>query len=138
MHDQEGINNSRLLVIVWNNASDEGRFRGHQHVDQVVQLILEVGADSLEVGHLGGSLGLDHHPLLSSSMSRRWKIFFFLCLSRMVRVTFDHQVAALGLLEQIHHGVVDWIPVLVQPSCQVVAHGAGVVSHGKMGVLIHK
>ena len=64
---QERINNTRLLVVVGHNAADEGGLGGHQHVDQVVQLVAEVGAHSLEVGHLGGSLGL-HVLLLPQSV----------------------------------------------------------------------
>ena len=41
---QERINNTRLLVVVGHNATDEGRLSGHQHVDQVVQLVAEVGS----------------------------------------------------------------------------------------------
>ena len=43
-------------MVVRHNATDEGWLGGHQHIDQVVQLVAEVGAHSLEVGHLGGGL----------------------------------------------------------------------------------
>ena len=43
-------------MVVRHNATDEGGLGGHQYVDQVVQLVAEVGTHSLEVGHLGGSL----------------------------------------------------------------------------------
>ena len=62
---QEGIDDSWLLVVVGHDAADEGGLGGHQHVDQVVQLVPEVGAHRLEVRHLGGRLRLHHHPLLA-------------------------------------------------------------------------
>ena len=39
---QEGIDDSWLLVVVGHDAADEGGLRRHQHVDQVVQLVLHV------------------------------------------------------------------------------------------------
>ena len=103
-------------MIVRDNTTNEGWFSCHQHVDQVVELILEVRADSLEVGHLGSSLGLDHDPLLTSPVSRRRQILFLLGLARMIRVALNHQSAGLCLLEKIHHSVIDRISVLVKPS----------------------
>ena len=82
-------------MIVGHNATDEGGFSGHQHVDQVVQLISEVGADSLEVGHLGGSLGLHHHPLLAPPVAWWRQILLFLGLAGVVHVDFIHQGASL-------------------------------------------
>ena len=52
-------------MVVRHNATDEGGLGGHQHVDQVVQLVAEVGAHRLEVRHLGSRLRLHHHPLLA-------------------------------------------------------------------------
>ena len=82
-------------MIVGHNATDEGGFSGHQHVDQVVQLISEVGADSLEVGHLGGSLGLHHNPLLAPPVAWWRQILLFLGLAGVVHVDFIHQGASL-------------------------------------------
>ena len=135
VHDKEGVNNSGLLVIVRDNATDEAWLSGHQHVDQVIELILEVGADCLEVGHLGGSLGLDDNSLLSSPVSRGREILLLLGLSRMVRVALNHELTGFGLLEDVHHSVIDRIPVLVEPSGEVIAHGASVVYHSKMSIL---
>ena len=113
MHDKEGVNNAGLLVIVGHNATDERGLSAHQHVDQVVQLILEIRADSLEVGHLGCSLRLDHNPLLASPTSWGRQILLLLCLSRVVTPPLHHQRADLGFLEEIHNSVIDGISVLV-------------------------
>ena len=56
VHNKEGVDHSGLLVVVGHNATDEGGLSCHQHVDQAVQLVPKVGADSLEAGHLGSSL----------------------------------------------------------------------------------
>ena len=135
VHDKEGVNNAGLLVIVGDNATDEAWLSGHQHVDQVVQLILEVGGDSLEVGHLGGSLGLDDNSLLSSPVAGGREVLLLLGLSRMVRIAFNHQLTGLGLLEDVHHSVIDGVPVLVKPSGEIIAHGTSVVYHSKMSIL---
>ena len=92
---QERINNSRLLVVVGHNAADEGWLGGHQHIDQVVQLVAEVGAHSLEVGHLGGGLGLHHHPLLPPAVTGWRQILLLLGLSRVVGVDFAEERAIL-------------------------------------------
>ena len=84
-----------LLVGIRHNATDEAGFSRHQHVDQVVQLISEVGADSLEVGHLCSSLGLHNNPLLSPPVSRGRKVLLFLGLTRVVHVDFIHEGASL-------------------------------------------
>ena len=82
-------------MIVGHNATNEGGFSRHQHVDQVVQLISEVGADSLEVGHLGGSLRLHHHPLLSPPVAWGRQVLLFLGLARVIHVDFIHEGAGL-------------------------------------------
>ena len=104
-----------LFVVVGHDATNEGRLSRHQHVDQVVQLISEVGADGLEVGHLCGSLGLHHHPLLASPVSWGRQVLLLLGLARMIHVDFIHEGAGLRLFEQVHHSVIDWVSVLVEP-----------------------
>ena len=42
MHDEEGVDEARLLDVVGHDAADEGGLSRHQHVDQVVQLVLQV------------------------------------------------------------------------------------------------
>ena len=86
VHHKEGVNDARLFVVVGHNATDERGLGGHQHVHQVVKLILEVGAHRLEVGHLGSSLGLDHHSLLSPSVAGDGQIFLLLGLAWVVGV----------------------------------------------------
>ena len=95
VHHQEGVDLPGLLVVVRHNAADEGRLSRHQHVDQVVQLISEVGADSLEVGHLCGRLGLHHHPLLSPPVPGGWQVLLLLGLAWVIRVDLNHQGACL-------------------------------------------
>ena len=85
----------KLLVGVRHDATDEAGFGRHQHVDQVVQLVPEVGADGLEVGHLGSRLGLHHHPLLPPAVAGRRQILLLLGLSRVVGVDFDEERAVL-------------------------------------------
>ena len=131
---KEGIHLARLFVGIGNNAADERRLGRHQHVDQVVQLVPEVGADGLEVGHLCGRLGLHHHPLLTPAMTRWWQILLFLGLSGMVGVDFAEKRTILRLLQQIDNGVIDGIAVLVEPSSAVVRHGPGIVDDGKVSI----
>ena len=38
VHDEEGVDEARLLYVVGHDAADEARLGGHQHVDQVVKL----------------------------------------------------------------------------------------------------
>ena len=85
----------KLLVGVRHDATDEAGFGRHQHVDQVVQLVTEVGADGLEVGHLCSSLGLHHDPLLSPPVARGWQVLLFLGLARVISVDFNHEGAGL-------------------------------------------
>ena len=82
-------------MIVGHNAADERGLSTHQHVDQVVQLVPEVGADSLEVGHLCGSLRLHHDPLLSPPVARGWQVLLFLGLAGVISVDFNHEGAGL-------------------------------------------
>ena len=103
-------------MVVRDNATDEGGLGGHQHVDQVVQLVAEVGAHSLEVGHLGGSLGLHHHPLLAPPVAGGRQVLLLLGLTRAVHVDLAHEGASLGLLEQVDHGVVEGVSVLFEPA----------------------
>ena len=133
---QERIDDTRLLVVVWHNATDEGGLGGHQHVDQVVQLVPEVGAHSLEVGHLGGSLGLHHHPLLAPPVAGGRKVLLLLGLARVVHVDLVHEGASLGLLEQVDHGVVDGVSVLVEPSGHIVGDSSRIVDYSKVSVLV--
>merc|ERR1719239_1491532 len=65
---RKGSTSPGFFVCIGNDAADEGRLGRHQHVDQVVQLVPEVGADGLEVGHLCGRLGLHHHPLFTPAV----------------------------------------------------------------------
>ena len=123
-------------MVVRHNAADEGGLSAHQHVDQVVELILEVGADSLEVGHLGGSLGLHHHPLLAPPVAGGRQVLLLLGLARVVGVDLAHEGAGLGLLEQVDHGVVDGVSVLVEPSGHIVGDSSGIVDHSKVSVLV--
>ena len=124
----------KLLVGIRHNATDEAGFGRHQHVDQVVQLVPEVGADGLEVGHLCSRLGLHHHPLLSPAVTWWRQILLFLCLSRVVSIDFNEKRAILGLLQQIHNCVVDGISVLVKPPSAVVRDSSGIVDDGKVSV----
>ena len=119
---------------IGNDAADEGRLSRHQHVDQVVQLVPEVGADSLEVGHLCGRLGLHHHPLFTPAMSWWGQILLLLGLSRMVGIDFAEKRTILRFLQQIDNGVIDGIAVLVEPSSAVVRHGPGIVDDGKVSI----
>ena len=125
-----------LFVIVGHNATNEGGFSRHQHVDQVVQLISEVGADSLEVGHLCGRLGLHHHPLLSPPVPGGWQVLLLLGLPRVVHVDLIHEGAGLGLLQQVDHGVVDGVSVLVEPSGHIVGDSSRIVDYSKVSVLV--
>ena len=131
---QERIDDTRLLVVVGHNATDERGLGGHQHVDQVVQLVPEVGADGLEVGHLCGRLGLHHHPLFTPAVAGWGQILLFLGLSGMVGVDFAEKRTILRLLQQIDNGVIDGIAVLVEPSSAVVRHGPGIVDDGKVSI----
>ena len=123
-------------MVVRDNATDEGGLGGHQHVDQVVQLVAEVGAHSLEIGHLGGGLGLHHHPLLAPPVAGGRKVLLLLGLARVVHVDLAHEGASLGLLEQVDHGVVDGVSVLVEPSGHIVGDSSGIVDHSKVSVLV--
>ena len=131
---KEGIHLARLFVRIGNDAPDEGRLSRHQHVDQVVQLVPEVGADGLEVGHLCGRLGLHHHPLFTPAVAWWWQILLLLRLSRMVGIDFAEKRTILRLLQQIDNGVIDGITVLVEPSSAVVRHGPGIVDDGKVSI----
>ena len=133
---QEGIDDSWLFVVIRHNAADEGGLGGHQHVDQVVQLVAEVGAHRLEVRHLGGGLRLHHHPLLAPPVAGGRQVLLLLGLARVVGVDLAHEGAGLCLLEQVDHGVVDGVPVLVEPASDVVGHSAGIVNNGKVSVLV--
>ena len=113
MHHEETVDKARLLVVVGHNATDKGGLRGHEHVDQIVQLISEVGADRLEVGHLGRRLGLDNNALLTAAMAGRRQVLFLLGLTRVVGIALLHQLTAGGLLQQIHHRVIDRVAILV-------------------------
>ena len=42
MHDEEGVDQARLLDVVGHDAADKAGLGGHQHVDEVVKLVLEV------------------------------------------------------------------------------------------------
>merc|ERR1719249_330010 len=136
VHDQEGVNLAGFLVVVGHNATDEGRFSRHQHVDQVVQLIPEVGADSLEVGHLCGGLRLHHNPLLTPPVSWWRKILLFLGLAGVIHIDLAHEGTGLSLLQQVNNSVVDGIPVLVQPSSDVVGDSSGIMDNGKVGIFV--
>ena len=69
-------------------------------------------------------------------MSWGRQILLLLGLARVVHVDLAHEGASLGLLEQVDHGVVDGVPVLVEPSSDVVGHSSGVVDDGKVSVLV--
>ena len=114
----------KLLVGVRHDATDEAGFGRHQHVDQVVQLVPEVGADGLEVGHLGRRLGLDHDAPLAATVARRGEVLLLLGLAGMVHQALVEEGAAGGLLEEVHDGVVDGVAVLVQPARHVVGDDA--------------
>ena len=47
-------------------------------------LILEVGADGLEVGHLGRRLGLDDDAALAAAVARRRQVLLLLRLAGVV------------------------------------------------------
>ena len=49
MHDEEGVDEARLLDVVGHDAADEGGLRRHQHVDQVVQLVLRVEVSGITI-----------------------------------------------------------------------------------------
>ena len=85
----------KLLVGVRHDATDEAGFGRHQHVDQVVQLVPEVGADGLEVGHLCSRLGLHHHPLLPPAVTGWRQVLLLLGLSGVVGVDFAEESAIL-------------------------------------------
>ena len=56
-------------------------------------------------------------------------------LAGVVLETLNSQLVA-AVLDQLNDGVVEGILVLVQPSCQVVGDGGGVVDDGKVRVRV--
>ena len=69
-------------------------------------------------------------------MSGGRQILLLLGLSRVVGVDLVHEGAGLGLLQQVDNSVVDGIPVLVQPSGDVVGDSSGIVDDSKVGILV--
>ena len=57
----QGSIKSSVRLPVGHDATDEAWLCGHEHVDEVVELVSEVGANGLEVGHLGSGLRFDHN-----------------------------------------------------------------------------
>merc|ERR1711994_830614 len=53
-----------------------------------------------------------------------------------LRTEMDEKFAAAGGLEDLNHGVVDGVLVLLQPTSDVVGHDTGVVRDGKVSVLV--
>ena len=69
-------------------------------------------------------------------MAGRREVLLLLGLARVVGVDLVEEVALGGLLEEVDHGVVDRVAVLIQPAGDVVGDDAGVVGHSEVGVLV--
>ena len=69
-------------------------------------------------------------------MSWGRQILLLLGLARVVGVDLVHEGAGLGLLQQVDNSVVDGIPVLIQPSGDVVGDSSGIVNDSKVGILV--
>merc|ERR1719159_595123 len=54
----------------------------------------------------------------------------------MVGPQQDQELTGAGGLEDLHHGVVDGVLVLLQPASDVVGHDTGVVRDGEVSVLV--
>ena len=64
------------------------------------------------------------------------QVLLLLGLTGVIHVDLAHEGASLGLLEQVDHGVVDGVSVLVEPSSHVLGDTSGIEDHSKVSVLV--
>merc|ERR1719189_2917254 len=117
VHNQAWFHTSGLLVGVGHHTTDEVGLGLVEGGHQVVELALEVGGDSLT------ALTLLPVLVLGSLQG----------LAGVILEALNGQRIA-AVLDQFNNGVASAVMVLLQPSCQVVGDGGGVVDDGKVRV----
>merc|ERR550532_477632 len=122
VHDQWGLNLAGLLVGV-----------GHKATDEVGLARVEGGHQLIERHQVDGG-----HSLAAASLLLLLALILGGAggLAGVVSPQVDQQGALGGGLEDLHHGVVDGILVLLQPVGHVIVHDSGVVGDGEVSVLV--
>merc|ERR1719400_3022114 len=122
VHDQWGLNISGLLVGVGHQATDEVRLARVESDHQLIERDEVDRGDSLAAASLLLLLAL----ILGSGGG----------LAGVISPQPHQQGTLGGRLEDLHHGVVDGILVLLQPVGDVVVDNTGVVRHTEVSVLV--
>merc|ERR550532_63808 len=122
VHDQWGLNISGLLVGV-----------GHQATDEVGLARVEGGHQLIERHQVDGG-----HSLAAASLLLLLALILGGAggLAGVVSPQPNQQGALGGRLEDLHHGVVDGILVLLQPVGHVIVHNSSVVGHTEVSILV--
>merc|ERR1719422_1753131 len=117
MHHKARLNSSGDLVGVGDNTTDKVRLSLVQGGHQVIKLTLEVGRDSLATSLLLSVLILG---------SLKW-------LSRMISEASMKQRVG-SILHHLDNSVIERVPVLLQPSSQVVGDSGGIMDNTKVSI----
>merc|ERR1719400_144954 len=122
VHDQWGLNISGLLVGV-----------GHQATDEVGLARVEGGHQLIERHQVDGG-----HSLAAASLLLLLALILGGAggLAGVVSPQPNQQGTLGGRLEDLHHGVVDGILVLLQPVGHVIVHNSSVVRHTEVSILV--
>merc|ERR550532_50574 len=122
VHDQWGLNISGLLVGV-----------GHQATDEVGLARVEGGHQLIERHQVDGG-----HSLTAASLLLLLALILGGAggLAGVVSPQPNQQGTLGGRLEDLHHGVVDGILVLLQPVGHVIVHNSSVVGHTEVSILV--
>ena len=120
VHDEWRLHPARLLVVVGDDAADK------------------VGLGAVERGHQSGQVCQEdpgHRLPASTFLLLSFLLLGWVGLTGVVTPQVDQQLGR-AVLHDVHHCVVNWILVLLQPAGHVVRHSPGVVDDGKVGVFV--